>query len=70
MASRLEKSGELLMVRYSPDAPAPEKPGSRRKWGVVLAVIVLVAGTLFVSPHGAGWSAVGHTFKAFLAAVW
>ena len=53
MARRLEKSGELLMVRYSPEAPAPEKPESRRKWGVVLAVMRRSPTPLVA---GAAWS--------------
>jgi hypothetical protein len=70
MARRLEKSGELLLVRFAQDPPAAEKRGVSRKVAFALAVIVVVAGTLAVSPLGLGWSAVGHTFKAFLAAVW
>ncbi len=72
MAIRLERSGELIFIRGTPDEP--EKP---KKWahyiqlGLWLVLIVLAGGVLFMGPHALlGWGTVSHAFRSVLTAIW
>ena len=72
MAIRLEKSGELILIRGSADEP--EKP---RKWikyvqlGLWLVLIMLASGVLFMGPHALlDWATVSHAFRSVLMAIW
>jgi hypothetical protein len=72
MAIRLERSGELILIRGTPDEP--EKP---RKWSkhiqlvLWLVLILLVSEVLFMGPDALlDWATVSHAFRAVLTAIW
>ena len=72
MAIRLEKSGELMLIRGMADEP--EKP---RQWvkgihlGLWLVVIALTSAVLFMGPHALlDWATVNHALRSVLTAIW
>ena len=70
MALRLERSGELMMIRGSADEP--EEPRNPNKWvqrGLWLVLIALTTGVLFVGPHPLlEWATVSNAFKYLMTA--
>jgi hypothetical protein len=71
MATRFEKSGELLFCYGVSDASKKPKPTNKfRRRGIWLAALVIVVGMFFFAPHAMAWPAVSHTLKAFVAAIW
>jgi len=72
MAIRLERSGELMLIRGTADEP--DEPRNSNKWvqlGLWLVLVALTTGVLFVGPHPLlEWAAVSHAFEYLMAASW
>lgn len=68
MAIRLEKSGELYLIRGAPDGPETRKRMGH-DLGLWLVLILLVMGVFLVPPEGLSWPAVNHVFRAVLGVV-
>lgn len=72
MAIRLEKSGELMLIRGTADEP--EKPKTRSKYvqlGLWLVLITLAGEVLFMGPHALlNWASVNHALRSVLTAIW
>ncbi len=72
MAIRLERSGELILIRGAADEP--EKPRKWRKYlqlGLWLVLIALASGVLFMGPNALlQWSTVSQAFRSVLTAIW
>ena len=72
MAIRLERSGELMLIRGIADEP--EKPRKQNKLITLvlwLALIVVVGGVLFVGPNAPlDWATVNHAFMSAVTAIW
>lgn len=67
MSVRLEKSGELYLIRGQADPPETPKG---RDGGLWLALLVFVMGGVFASHLAFGLPVLAHTIKGFLATVW
>lgn len=72
MAIRLEKSGELILIRGTADEPeTPKKWTKYVQLGLWLALILLASGVLFMGPDALlDWATVSHAFRSVLTAIW
>lgn len=72
MAIRLEKSGELMMIYGTQDEPEDQRDWNtrRRKLGVLVVAVAVVAAVMVVGPHVPGYEMASHAFKAVVAAIW
>lgn len=72
MAIRLEKSGELMMIRGIRDELDDQKEWNtkRSKLGVFLFAIVAVTTVVFIGPHVPGYAILSNACKSFWAAIW
>lgn len=72
MAIRLEKSGELMMIYGTTDEPDPQEEWSqkRRKLGVLLFAVAVVALAMYLVPQMPGHVMINHVIKAVLAVIW
>lgn len=72
MAMRLEKSGELMMIRGIQDEldDQAEWKTRRRKLAALLLAIAVVTATVFLGPHMPGHEIITNAFKSVLAAIW
>ena len=70
MSIRLEKDGELMIIRGAPDPLSKE--GRARKsggLGLWLTLILLVTGVLFPAPVVSALPTVAHTVRGFLGVI-
>lgn len=72
MAIRLEKSGELMMIRGIQDEldDQNEWKTRRRKLAAFLLAVAVVTATVYLGPHVPGHEVVSNAFKAVLTAIW
>lgn len=72
MAIRLEKSGELMMIRGIREELDDQKEWNTRrsKLGVLVFAILLVTAVVFIGPHVPGFEIASKAFKSFVAAIW
>jgi hypothetical protein len=72
MAIRLEKSGELMMIRGIREELDDQKEwnNKRSKLGVLVVAILAVTAVVFIGPHVPGYAIVSNAFKSFVAAIW
>jgi hypothetical protein len=72
MAIRLEKSGELMMIRGIREELDDQKDWNARrsKLGVLVVAILVVTAVVFVGPHVPGYEIVSKAFMSFWAAIW
>lgn len=68
MAIRLEKSGELYLIRGTAEPPAKAKR-TGKAFGLWVVLMLLAMGVLFPNPIASGWPLISHTIKGFLAVV-
>lgn len=68
MGIRLERSGGLIFIKGTPDAPEPPV-NKYATVGLWLALVLFVGGVLFIGPHSLTMADITHTFKSLLAAV-
>jgi hypothetical protein len=72
MAMRLDKSGELMMIRGIRDELDDQKEWNTRrsKLGVLVIAILAVTAVVLIGPHVPGHEIVSRVFKSFVAAIW
>jgi hypothetical protein len=72
MAMRLDKSGELMMVRgIREELDDQQEWNTRRsKLGVLVIAILAVTAAVFIGPHVPGHEIISKAFQSFVAAIW
>ena len=72
MAMRLDKSGELMMIRgIREELDDQQEWNTRRsKLGVLVIAILVVTAVVFIGPHVPGHEIISNAFKSFVAALW
>lgn len=72
MAIRLQKSGGLMMIYGTRDEPDDQEEWNtrRRKLGVLVVSLAVVAAVLFIGPHMPGHEMLSNAFKSIVAAIW
>ena len=69
MAMQSERTDRLAFPGGGPGGPATEKPKGHEELGLCLALVLLLAWALFVGISAVDWSAVSHTFRAWLTLI-
>ncbi|MGA8183083.1 MAG: hypothetical protein WB819_05505 [Terriglobia bacterium] len=72
MSIRLEKSGELMLIRGIQDDLDDQKEWNtrRRKLSVFVVAIAAVSAMVFFGPHVPGYEIISNAFKSVVAAIW
>lgn len=72
MSIRLEKSGELMLIRGIQDELDDQEEWNtrRRKLGVLVVAIAAVTAIAFLGPHVPGYEIISNAFKSVVAAIW
>jgi hypothetical protein len=72
MAIRLEKSGELMMIRGIREELDDQKEWNTRrsKLGALVFAILAVTAVVLVGPHVPGFEIVSKAFKSLVSAIW
>ena len=72
MAIRLERSGELILIRGTKDEPKPENEWyeRRRRLGVLVVALAVVTTAMYVVPNMPGREIFSQALHAILSAIW
>jgi hypothetical protein len=72
MAMRMEKSGELMLIRGIQDELDDQEEWNtrRRKLGVFVVAIAAVTAMVYFGPHVPGSEIISNAFKSVVAAIW
>ncbi len=72
MAIRLEKSGELMLIRGIPDEMDDQAEWNtrRRKLGAFMVAVAVGTAAVFIAPHVPGFEMISDAFKSVMAVIW